>query len=169
MSDHPDLRPLIDAVDPPVSERRAILAHLKDCPACRGELAAADPSLLFSLLALEPVPAEVLDRVSERAAMAISLEKQRSASPGGQLWRVLAASVLVAALGGAYLWSTGDRHEPPSGGLERVEIHELPISEPAIPAGMIELLDSSGISAEVVELAVGDVHFVMIFDEAMEI
>jgi hypothetical protein len=38
----------------------------------------------------------------------------------------------------------------------------------AIPAGMVELLDSSG-SADVVEMTVGDVEIVMIFDEAMQI
>jgi anti-sigma factor RsiW len=168
VSAHVDLRPLIDGVDLPAAERREVLAHLQGCAACRAELAGRDASLLFSVLALEPVPAEVLERVSERAAGAIAHEQRRSSTRRAWAWGSLAASILVAALGGAYFWSGKSPHAPPPIRARATEAIRAPAPEAAMPAGMIELLESPG-DADVVEMSIGDVEVVMIFDEAMEI
>jgi anti-sigma factor RsiW len=157
---------LIDGADLPASDRRELLAHLRGCAACRAELAGHDPSLLFSVLALEPVPAGVLEQVSERAAVAIEREQRRSVTRRALAWGSLAASILVAALAGAYF--LGDREAPVPGSPEMVEVLQTPEPEAAIPAGMIELLHSPS-KADVVEMSIGDVRVVMIFDEAMGI
>jgi anti-sigma factor RsiW len=169
VSGHPDLRALIDGLDLKQAERRELLAHLEGCAACRARIAAADPSLLFSVLALEPVPSDVLAQVSRRAATAISVERQRSARRRGRLWRGAAASILVAGLAGAYFWISSNRPGPPSDVPPMVQAATPEAAAGAIPAGMIELLESPGASAEVVALEVGDVDIVMIFDEAMGI
>jgi len=57
----------------------------------------------------------------------------------------------------------------PREGPTATEAVRSPQPESAIPAGMIELIESRGDSPEVVEMAVGDVDVVMIFDEAMGI
>ena len=168
MSDHPDLRHLIEDVDRPADERHEILTHLRGCAACRAELAKRDPSLLFSVLALEPVPADVLDRVSRRAEAAIAREERRSAIRRTYAWGSLAASILVAGLFGAYFWTHRGLDAPPPDRPAVVDVIPAPAPDAAMPAGMIELLDSPG-SADVVEMTVGDVEVVMIFDEAMGI
>jgi hypothetical protein len=164
---HRDLRPLIEGTEQTRSGREGLLGHLRDCARCRAELAEQDPSLLFSLLALEPVPAEVLESVSRRAGAAI----RRGGRPGRRrrayAWGSLAASILGAGLLGAYFWGEGG--EPPSpAGSAVVDAVPAPAIEAAIPAGMIELLESSG-NADVVSMSVGEVEVVMIFDESMDI
>jgi len=164
---HPDLRPLIEGTELTRSGREALLGHLRDCATCRAELAEHDPSLVFSLLALEPVPAGVLESVSERAGAAIRREGRPGRRRRGLAWASLAASILVAGLLGAYFW--GDRVEaPPRAGPALVDVVPAPATEAAIPAGMIELLEPSE-SADVVSLSVGEVEVVMIFDESMDI
>jgi hypothetical protein len=167
MSNHPDLRRLTDHVDLRAAERHEILTHLRGCAGCRSELAGRDPSLLFSILALEPVPSDVLERVSRRAEAAIAREKLRSATRRTYAWGSLAASILVAGLFGAYFWTQRGLDAPPDRPAV-VDVIAAPAPDAAMPAGMIELLDSPG-SADVVEMTVGDVEVVMIFDEAMGI
>ena len=168
MSDHPDPRLLIDREDMPAAERHEILTHLRGCANCRARLASRDPSLLFSVLALEPVPTDVLDRVSRRAEAAISREERRAATRRTYAWGSLAASILVAGLLGAYFWTHRGLDAPPPDRPAIVDVIPVPAADAAMPAGMIELLDSPG-SADVVEMTVGDVEVVMIFDEAMGI
>ena len=167
MTGHPDLRALIEGSGQTRSEREAMLGHLRDCARCRAELAEHEPSLLFSVLALEAVPAEVLESVSERAGRAIRLEGLPGRRRRAYAWGSLAASILVAGLLGAYFWGEGRRTPPPAGPVV-VDAVQAPASEAAIPAGMIELLGSSG-GADVVAMSVGEVEVVMIFDEAMDI
>src|SRR6185436_15212855 len=62
---HVDPAQLASATGP---ARLAQLAHLRACAACRRLVAAQDPSALFALLALAPVPAPVLDDVSAGVA-----------------------------------------------------------------------------------------------------
>ena len=168
MNAHPDLQRLIDGASMPAAERRELLSHLRVCPACRAELATTDRSLLFSLLALEPVPDGVLERVSERAMAAIDRETNRRAARRGYVWRSLAASLLVAALAGAYFFDQEAPEAPPPSPTGVAESVEPPATDAVIPTGMIELLDSPG-SADVVEMLVGDLEVAMIFDEAMKI
>jgi predicted anti-sigma-YlaC factor YlaD len=164
---HPDPRRLIAGDDLPPVDRERLLEHLRDCAACRADLAYEDPSALFALLGLEPVPEGILDDVSRRANEAIDLASARPSR--GRLLALgsLAAAVLIAGLLGIR-WM-GDTAGPAPAPV-RVEARQPAIAietVPAIPAS-IELLQSPG-KAELVELLVGDVQIVMIFDEAMDI
>jgi anti-sigma factor RsiW len=165
VSGHPDLRPLIDGADLERSNREALLAHLEGCAACRAELAAEDPSLLFTLLATEPVPAGVLEQVSERTAAALAAERTPRRLPGWA-WGALAASILTAGLFVTYVNRPAVEVPPPLPGPASAQAPPPPPA--AIPAGMIEVLDSPG-EANVVEMTVGDVEVVMIFDEELGI
>ena len=164
---HPDLRPFLAEAELPTTERSRLLEHLRACPVCRAELAASDPARLFTLLADEPVPAEVLERVSTGAAAAIAIERERRMI---RPWAVgaVAASLLVAGVFGAYL-SNRTGVEPPAPLPVKSALSEPKTAAGAsIAVGMIEVLDSPG-DADVVEMSVGDVQVVMIFDEALQI
>ena len=166
MSGHPDLRPLIEGGDLERSRRQALLAHLEGCAACRTELAAADPSLLFALLATEPVPADVLEQVSERTAASIAAERAPRRAVPGWAWGALAASILLAGMFVTYVNRPAVDAPLP---LPELASAQSPAPQPAaIPAGMIEVLKTPG-EADVVEMTVGDVEVVMIFDEELGI
>jgi hypothetical protein len=131
---------------------------------------ASDPALIFSLLALEPVPETILARVSRGATEAFIRERSRSLRRRRVAFVALAASLLLAAVLGVLL-----RMQPEAPSRMAVAPTRLADVVPAsaaadgaIPAGMIELLDSPG-SAEVIEMMVGDLEVVMIFDAAMGI
>jgi hypothetical protein len=108
----------------------------------------------------------VLDRVSERTEAAIERERRRGRSRRALGWASLAASILAAALFIAQAWNQRGVETP--GPTRAAEAGAVQPPAPAIPAGIIEILDSPG-SADVVEMSVGDVEVVMIFDEAMKI
>jgi len=164
---HPDLRPFLEDAELPAAERSRLLEHLQSCPRCRAEVAASDPTRLFTLLGDQPVPAGVLERVSTGAAAAIAVERQRRTIRPWAMGAV-AASVLVAGVFGAYL-SNRPGVEPPAPIPVKSALSEpKTAAEVSIPAGMIEVLESPG-DADVVEMSVGDVQVVMIFDEALEI
>jgi hypothetical protein len=164
LSRHPDLRPLLDDLAGAGPERAALLEHLRRCASCRAAVASDDPSRLFALLATEAPPPEVLDRLSHRVAAAVAAAPSRR--PGRPAWAygAIAASIVAAGVFGAYLWESGSSGAPDPAPPRRVarEVRPpAPISDR--PAGMIEVLDSPG-EADVVEMAVGDVQVVMIFD-----
>ena len=147
MSPHPDLRPLMVESGSPRPERLVLLAHLSTCPECRATLAQEDPSLLFSLLALEPVPREMLDRVSVGVEAAIDREIRRAPMRRAVAFGSLAASILLAGFLTTQLWNRtpsdlastthADEVLSPPAALE-------PFEETAMPAGMIQLLESPG-------------------------
>ena len=162
MQEHPELRLLL-ADDGPSPRREALLRHLQSCAVCRAALAAADPSRLFALLALEPVPENLLDRLSEGVAEGIA---DSAAVPARGLlrrrWASIAASLLLAGAFSTYLLDRdGQRTEPaPS---PAISIAEERSAEPAF-----ELLSSRG-TAQVVDMSVGGERFVMIFDEELDL
>jgi hypothetical protein len=159
--------PSLECGDLRPEERRELLVHLQGCETCRSRWAAEDPSVLFSLLAIEPVPGEVLERVSSGVESAIAAEAEREVGRRWVAWGSLAASLLVATVLGAYLWNQAPITAPVPVADSAAAVG-APEPEATIPAGMIEFLESPE-SAEVVEMSVGDVEVVMIFDEAMEI
>ncbi len=167
MSPH-ELHPSLESGDLRPEERRELLMHLQDCETCRSRWAAKDPSVLFSLLAIETVPAEVLARVSSGVEDAMAAESEREIGRRRAAWGALAASLLVATVLGAYLWNQAPISAPVQPVADAGAGASTPAPDATIPAGMIELLQSPE-SAEVVEMSVGDVEVVMIFDEAMEI
>jgi anti-sigma factor RsiW len=164
---HPDLTAFLRDDELSRAERTRLVEHLQGCPVCRAEVADSDPSRLFTLLAVDPVPPEVLERVSSAAAAAIAAEGR---PPAIRPWALgaVAASLLVAGILGAYL-SNRPGVEPPAPLPVKSALSEAKTAaEVSIPAGMIEVLESPG-DADVVEMSVGDVQVVMIFDEALEI
>jgi anti-sigma factor RsiW len=164
---HPDLRPFLAEAELPTTERSSLLEHLRSCPLCRAEVVASDPTRLFTLLAAERVPPEVLERVSTRAAAAIAVERQRRTIRPWAMGAV-AASLLVAGLFGAYLSNRPGVEPPAPLPVKSLLSKPKTAAEVSIPAWMIEVLESPG-DADVVEMSVGDVQIVMIFDEALEI
>ena len=168
MSDHPDLRPLLGEGWSDATARRSILDHVRRCAVCRAALSRDDPSRLFALLALEAVPDHVLERVSRRSAEEIVRERRRAAGRRRVAWGALAASLLMAGWLGSYLWPPPGSEGPPLTPPAIVDAPRATAAEGAMPAGMIELLESPS-SADVVEMTVGDVEVVMIFDEALQI
>lgn len=166
MSGHPDPRPLLGGDELPQSERAELLRHLQGCAACRAVLAQEDPSGLFSLLALEPIPDTVLARISRGVSDEIAREARRSRSRRRYALGALAASLLLAGFLGLYLrveQGAPDTSRDP-GRLAEREPAPVRLPEEVIPAALLEVLDSPG-SADVVQISVGgNVDFIMIFD-----
>ncbi len=170
MSGHPDLTPILRGDDLPRAERRELLTHLHGCAACRATMADEDPSALFSLLALEPVPETVLARVSRGVADGIARESRRHSTRRAYALGSVAASLVLAAFLGVYLRTDdgppGAPAIPPK--VVDVETEAISAAENAVPAGFFEVLDSPS-SADVVSMSFDEVDFVMIFDEELGI
>jgi len=165
---HPDLQAWIEGELSP-DERRTVETHLNGCTACRMQVAERDPSLLFRLLSLEPIPEGVLDRVSTRATAAIAREVESRSGRRWAGWAAVAASFLLAFWFGAYLWDS------PVGGIGAPTAPSTAWSPgddrpgTAVPASMFEVLESPG-DADVFEFSIeGDVQVAMIFDTELEI
>lgn len=161
MNEHVDPGGLRDPETLPESRRRELLAHAAGCAECRRRLAAEDPSGLFALLAVQPLPAGALERLSQR----VEDELSRQAAPGraGRNWRVtasIAASLLLAVLFGTYV-SRRDVGPLPARAA-------APVVEALAPPRGIELMSSPG-RAEVVDVEVGGTRVVMIFDKELKI
>jgi hypothetical protein len=142
------------------AEREALVAHAAGCEACRAQLAAADPALLFALLRARPIPAPVLDEVSSRVARSLPVERPswiealrlRGASRGAA-----AAAVLALALaGGTFVVQNAGKPLP------------VPAAVAAAPPAGFSVLQSPG-AARVVDLTVGDTQVVMIFDSELKL
>lgn len=149
--------------------RHEVLQHVERCPSCRAELMASDPSRLFSLLALEPVPRQALETLSARVRTEIERHEGRGAR--GRGWSVagsLAASLLLAGLFTGYLATRPALPVLVPGGpaTDVVDVELLHGRTPR-PGG-IELISSPG-EAQVLELSVGETQVVMIFDEELDI
>ena len=167
MSAHPDpaLFERFDLLS--AAKRSELLGHAAECGACRERLAEGDPSRLFALLAVQPLPGEALDRLGSGLDAALD----RIAAPGPAPFRFraaagLAASLALAGLLGAYL-TLSPGPDP--------ALVALPSTPPAmlarereVPAGGVQLISSPG-EAQVLELTIGETQVTMIFDEALDI
>ena len=162
MHDHPELRLLLEG-ETASPRREELLRHLQGCATCRAGVASEDPSRLFALLALEPVPVDLLERMSEGVAEGIA----ESAAVPARLslrrgWASIAASLLLAGAFSTYLLDGDGRGTEPAQ-PPAVSIVEVRNVEPAF-----ELLSSRG-TVQVVDLSVGGDRFVMIFDEELDL
>lgn len=113
-----------------------------------------DSSRLFGLLADQEIPADRLDQLSESVRDAIDQQiSDRGALASrrrrGLGWSVAASLLLAAALTGVTLI-------PQTG------------TDSSADSPAFELLSSPG-QAQVVDLSVGDIQIMMIFDEAIDL
>jgi hypothetical protein len=156
---HPDPTRLTSD-DLPENERRELLEHVHGCERCRRSLASSDPARLFSLLALAPLPADALDRLSERVSAGVD----RAAGGRPRRWAgaasIAASLVLAGFLGGLLL-----RHE---GSVALEAVASTPTTAIEAPLAGIELISTPS-DAQVVELAIGETQVVMIFDKGLDI
>ena len=162
MSLHPEPTRLARLDELTGDERARVVRHLDGCPTCRSLVSRQEPSALFSLLSLEPLPQDVLDGLSARVAA--SLPDSTTARPQfTRHWAAaLAASLLLASFFSGYLL----RKPPP---VERAELPQAPhIALPDAPERGIELLSSPG-TAQLIDFSVGETQVVMIFDEELDI
>ena len=164
MSGHLDPALLSPEAAPSADERERLLAHVVACADCRGAWIDAEPSRLFRLLALEPVPEAALDRLTAKLDLELRRDagsrRRRGRSAG---WLSLAASLALAALLGSGLIGVDDRGPDRRAGTGRAldPSAELPVAE-------IHLLSSPG-EAQVLDLSVGGTSVMMIFDRDLDI
>ncbi len=148
-------------------ERLGLLDHVRRCRRCSAELASADPARLFSLLALDAPPDDELERLSARIDAEIAAEPRPAGSAGR--WTSIAASLVLAGMFATYVWTRPDVL-PATANLRPNVLDSLDLQ--AIPAadaaGSVEWVTSPG-TAQVMDLSVGEMQVVMIFDEAMDI
>ncbi len=151
MSAHVDPMELASASG---TARLAMLDHVRACASCRGAIARHDPSALFGLLALAPVPAPVLDAL----AVEVARRAGHDASPYGTLaeparWprRAAAAAVLaLVALCGYVTLNDRPEGSPP------------PIAVSSKRAD-VEVDSGRGVS-QVIDLTVGETQIVMVYN-----
>jgi anti-sigma factor RsiW len=163
VSEHPRPDVLGQLGDLAADERREVLRHLAGCAPCRARAAADDPAALFALLALEPLPAGALDRLE------LALERRVDDADAGprsarRIWAAagLAASLLLAVLVGVQSGPV----EPPS--PPAVEA-SLSVPDERLPERGVELLSAPPGDTQVVDLAVGEAHVVILFAEGLEL
>ena len=158
MIGHPDLTPILRGDELPRAERQQLLTHLHSCSACRATMADEDPSALFSLLSLEPVPDTVLARVSRGVADGIARESRRVSKRRVYALGSLAASLLLAAVLAVYLRTPDGAPTAPPIPVTLVDVDTETTSgaESAIAAGFFEVLDSPS-SADVVSMSFEEV------------
>ena len=168
MNTHPERSRLQEWDDLSEADREPLLEHLRRCGDCRRVLIAERPESLFALLALQPIPADALDRVSNGVATAID-RPVRSRRFGGLA--ALAASLLLAAIGG--VWMLRDETpavvavaEPEPRPAATAAAPLLPVANE--PVRGLELISTPG-QAEVVDFAIGDAQVVMIFNKDFDI
>ena len=134
-------------------ERRAMLAHVAGCASCRRAVAASDPAILFSLLALAPIPESALDAVSVEVAR----HAGRDRSPLGVLFDAVAGPRLAASAAVV--------------ALALVCGYAVLRDRPAVPAAIssskpradVEVESGRGVS-QVIDLTVGETQIVMVYN-----
>lgn len=139
--------------------RRTMLEHVRGCASCRRTLALHDPTLLFGLLALQPVPQETLDEVSARVARRVGTDPgSRDVLVEYAFWprRVAAAALFALVLLSGYV-TLHDR-----------QVEGPPVAVTAPPAAIspradVEVQAASGLS-QVVDLTVGETQIVMVYN-----
>lgn len=143
MTAHPDPG-LFERFDLLSAEARSdLLGHAAGCAACRGRLLEADPSRLFALLAVQPVPGAALERLSAGLGEELDRVAPRRRLPSRfRGAAALAASLFLAGFFGLYLTRV------PQPGFE---LAAVPDAAPATlaadrkpPANGIQLISSPG-------------------------
>jgi hypothetical protein len=131
--------------------RRVLLEHVAACRACRAAAAAYDPSLLFALLALAPVPAAVLDAVSQDVLRRIEPPSRRA-----PLRAVAAAAAVVALASGVSIFLPGFEPTPVT-----------PLAA-VVPRADVDVAPGGAVS-QVVDFTVGDTQVVMVYNAELQL
>lgn len=143
MSGHVDPRELADSGG---EARRAMLEHVRACATCRKSLAAADPSALFGLLALAPIPAEALKEVSAKVVLRIESERLPASWPR----RAAAAAIFVITILTGY-----------------ATLHDRPVApqqaQRTPQRADVEVGADGGVS-QVIDLTVGETQLIMVYN-----
>jgi len=132
-----------------------MLEHLRGCASCRRNAAAHDPTLLFGLLALTPVPAALLDDLSNQVARRVGGDRSSyGALAGFAAWprRAAAAAVLVLTLLSGYATLRERPAVPPP----------LSLSSSSRRAD-VDVESGRGVS-QVIDLTVGETQIVMVYN-----
>lgn len=135
------------------SVRLLMLGHLRGCAACRCAVAAADPSALFGLLALSPMPAPLLNEVSIEVARRAGHARGAAVPLAAHApWprRAAAAAVFTLVLLSGY-----------------VTLHDRPAVAPLAerhPQRADVAVDSGPGVSQVIDLTVGDAQLVMVYN-----
>jgi len=123
---------------------------------------------MFALLAREPIPDTVLEKVSAGVAATIREETERSEARQARAWPVaaglVAATLVLAALLMPWL-GPGTTPEKVAPALVRSG------DDPTLPASYglgVEVLSTDG-AVQVVDVTVGETQVVMIFDEGLDL
>jgi hypothetical protein len=140
--------------------RLAQLTHLRGCAACRRLVAAQDPSALFALLALAPMPAPVLDDVSVGVARRAGTMTAANAGLAAHYpWprRTAAAAVFTLVLLSGY-----------------ATLHDQPALPPqaqaqAAPQRADVAVDSGRGVSQVIDLTVGETQLVMVYNGELKL
>jgi hypothetical protein len=160
MNGHPNLLRLDEVTE---AGRREALEHVRGCAACRRAVVAGDPTRVFTLLAVRPVPRDVLDRVSIGVAAAVrGGGSVPSRLPSARRTRI-AAAWAAAALAVVLLLPLGGGSP---GSVPKGETAVL--APPEIPRAGVEVVSPPG-QPQVVDLTVGETQLVMIFDPRIDL
>jgi hypothetical protein len=136
-------------------ERRAMLAHVAGCASCRQ---AFDPAILFSLLALAPIPESTLDAVSIEVARHAGRDRSSvGALLGAGATPRLGASAAVVALALLCGYAV---------------LQERPVAPPPVfaskPRADVEVQSGRGVS-QVIDLTVGETQIVMVYNGELKL
>jgi anti-sigma factor RsiW len=146
-------------------QRRAMVEHLRNCPACRSEAAAFDPSILFSLLAAAPIPKVVLDDVSAEVSRRAGSDR---GSIGGLMAAMPAARVRVAAAAvvALVLVSGYATMRRPARELAATEAASVPPT--VAQRADVDVLPARAVS-QVVDFTVGETQVVMVYNGDLQL
>jgi hypothetical protein len=135
-----------------------MLEHLRDCEACRDRAVANDPTVLFSLLALAPLPTALLDDLSAEVARRTGSDRSAyGALAGSVAWprRAAAAAVFVLVLLSGYA-TLREHPEAPA-----------PIAVSSRRAD-VAVEPGRGVS-QVIDLTVGETQIVMVYNGELKL
>jgi hypothetical protein len=134
------------------ASRRAVLEHAASCARCRQALAERDPSSIFALLSLKPIPRDAQEAVSKAVAHRAGRDRAVPAeifSSTGPARRIVAAAVVVAALASG-ITTVVLRPSGPAPGL-------------AAARADVDVRPAASVS-EVVDFTVGETQVVMVYN-----
>lgn len=161
MSAHFDPRGWDDVSGP---ARRALLEHAAACASCREALVAHEPSALFALLALAPMPAPVLDAVSSEVARRAGIGAAPAAALADATPWVRRATAAAIAVAGLLTAAATFFHTAPT----PVPLAPMAVAPRATPRADVEVAPGDAVS-QVVDFTVGDTQVVMVYNPELHL